>query len=71
MTPVLFLPAAAARFGRVLERRVAGDFELRFSRFDGPADLHLHRHPHPVSALGGSSAARVGPYRCEPTTGRP
>jgi len=45
VTTVPLLPAAAPRFGRVLDRRVAGDFELRFSRYEGPAELPAHRHP--------------------------
>lgn len=45
MTAVPLLAAAAPRFGRVLGTRVAGDFHLRLSRYDGSADLPAHRHP--------------------------
>lgn len=45
MSAVPLLAAAAPRFGRLLATRVAGDFELRLSRYDGGVDLPVHRHP--------------------------
>lgn len=45
MTAVPLLPAAAPRFGRLLATRVAGDFELRLSRYEGGVTFPAHRHP--------------------------
>ena len=45
MTAGPLLPAAAPRFGRLLATRVAGDFELRLSRYEAGVAFPAHRHP--------------------------